>query len=83
MTKFYLVTSSGGDGSYCLEWVTDENVIRAMHKLADEGDETYATGDGLAVREIVWPDSASVSLEEWFKINKISVTTMEDLMEYR
>ena len=45
-----LVIINLGDGSNGIKWVIDEEVIELMEEMADEGDERYASGDGLQVR---------------------------------
>jgi hypothetical protein len=48
-----------------------------MEELADEGDEIYASGDGLQVRTLVFPDGFDV--DAWVKTNDLRVKTLEDL----
>lgn len=79
--KLFYVIGNGGDGSNFIKWVKDLEVVDKMQEFADDGDEAYASGDGLQVRGLVFPDG--FDLDTWIKTNHISITTMEDLMEYR
>ncbi len=70
------VIGNSGDGSNFIEWVTDEKVIQHMQNLADDGDEAYASGDGLQLRTLIF---ANQEMLDWFvKRNLISFTTMKD-----
>jgi hypothetical protein len=42
-------------------------VIDKMEELADDGDEQYASGDGLQVTEFIFPDD--FDLDAWLKVN--------------
>ncbi len=77
MSKIYMVITNSGDGSNGVQWVLDENVLEKMEALADDGDESYASGDGLQSRKLVFPDG--FDLEAWMKTNHLSLTTMEDM----
>lgn len=82
MTIFWMVIANNGDGSSSIKWVTDPVVLAKIEELANEGNEAFASGDGLDYRKLQWPDGASVTLQEWLVMNHISVTTMEDLEDY-
>ena len=71
----HFVITNSGDGSNGIHWVEDAAVMEKMQELADEGDERYASGDGLQVRELVFP--AGFDLRAWMKVNYIHPTTME------
>lgn len=75
--KIRFVITDNGDGSNSTHWVTDQDVIDRMEELADSGDGTYASGDGLQVTELRFP--AGFDLEAWCKVNYIKPTTLKDL----
>ena len=72
----YMVTADAGDGSNFTEWVLDQNVIDKMEQLANEGDEVYASGDGLQVITLIFKDQDM--LDYFIARNRIMVTTMEE-----
>lgn len=78
MTKVYMVITNSGDGSNGVQWVLDEAALERMQELADDGDEGYASGDGLQSRKLVFPDD--FDLTAWLKTNHLSLITMVDLM---
>ena len=80
MTKVHMVIVNCGDGSNSIDWVIDEAVIDRMQELADNGEETYASGDGLQVKTLNFPDSFDV--QAWLKTNYLSLTTMKDIENY-
>lgn len=71
------VITNNGDGSNSTRWVRDEKVLERMEELADDGDETYASGDGLQVKELTFPDG--FDLDAWVKLNRLYVVTLKDL----
>lgn len=77
MKTMNMVIINCGDGSNSIQWVTDPAIIDRMQERADDGDETYASGDGLQVRELKFPDD--FDLDAWMKLNHISLTTAEDM----
>ena len=77
MKTIYTVITSNGDGSSTIQWVVDPIVIDKMQELADDGNECYASGDGLQVRNLYFPDN--FDLDGWLKMNYIRVTTLEDI----
>ncbi len=76
MKTISMVITNSGDGSNGIHWVTDPAVLDKMEELADDGDESYASGDGLQVTELGFPDDFDMDL--WMKLNSIEVTTVED-----
>lgn len=76
MKTISMVITNSGDGSNAVRWVTDPAVLDKMQELADDGDEKYASGDGLQVTELGFPDDFNMDL--WMKLNSIEVTTVED-----
>lgn len=77
MAKIFMVITDSGDGSNGIHWVRDEDVLDKMEERADDGDEQYASGDGLQSTMLVFPDD--FDLEAWMKTNHITLTTMEDM----
>jgi len=75
MIKFVITNS--GDGSNSIRWVRDEAVLEKMQERADDGDETYASGDGLQVRKLVFPEGFDI--DGWMKMNHLRETTLEDM----
>lgn len=71
--KIYMVIANNGDGSNGIRWVQDEAVLDKMEELADDGDETYGSGDGLQTRKLVFPDG--FDLDAWIKLNNIRLAT--------
>ena len=72
----YLVITNNGDGSNGLQWIDDSKVLARMQKLADEGDETYGSGDGLQVKRLTFP--AEVNVTAWLASNGLYLTTWDD-----
>lgn len=71
------VICNSGDGSSYIRWVLDQDVLDLMEDLADEGDEAYASGDGLHVETIVFPDD--FDLDAWIKNNHIDLVNIKDI----
>jgi hypothetical protein len=76
MKTISMVITNSGDGSNGVRWVTDPDVLDIMEERADDGDETYASGDGLQVTGLGFPDD--FDMDRWMKLNCIKVTTVED-----
>ena len=55
MNTIYLVIANMGDGSSCIEYYCDPASIKFLESLANEGDDRYASGDGLLVKELNIP----------------------------
>lgn len=77
MQKITMVIKDNGDGSNGIQWVLDEAVLDKMQELADDGDECYASGDGLQTTELYFPEG--FDLQNWIKLNRIYLTTLEDM----
>jgi len=75
--ELHLVIKNCGDGSSTIQYVLDETVLARMEELADEGDEEYASGDGLQVKTLCFPPD--FDMEHFIASNKISVITLERL----
>ena len=75
----FVITNSG-DGSNGIHWVRDQDVLDRMEEMADNGCETYSSGDGLQVRSLVFPDG--FDLDEFVKTNHLNVVTLEDVDQY-
>ena len=71
--KIHMVITNSGDGSNSIRWVQDEAVLDKMQELADDGDETYASGDGLQTRTLKFPEG--FDLDAWLKLNHIRLST--------
>lgn len=69
MKKLYCVITDCGDGSNNLEWYSKSETIDKLQVKADQGDQSYASGDGLQVREFEFPDDFDV--EKWAKVNHL------------
>lgn len=77
MKTIYTVISDNGDGSASILWVLDEKVLDKMEELASDGDERYASGDGLQVNTLRFPEDFNLS--DWIAMNRIKIKTMEDM----
>ena len=73
----YMVITNSGDGSNSVQWVFDKAVLDRMEQLADDGDEGYASGDGLQDRKLTFPEGFDIPA--WSKLNYHNVVTLEDL----
>jgi hypothetical protein len=69
MKKLFCVIVDCGDGSNSFEWYSKSEIIDKIQELADKGEERYASGDGLQVREFVFPDDFDV--EKWAEVNHL------------
>lgn len=67
MQTIYVVITNSGDGSNGLRVVKDADTLARLEELADDGDETYASGDGLQARKLRFPDDFDV--DAWVKLN--------------
>ncbi len=76
MKTISMVITNSGDGSNGIRWVTDPAVLEIMQELADDGDERYASGDGLQERKLKFPDD--FDLDSWMVLNHIKVITLEE-----
>lgn len=79
MSHIYMVITNNGDGSNSIEWVTDDNVIDRMEDLADDGDERYASGDGLQVNTLLFPDGFDI--QAWIRMNSLNLTSIESMSD--
>lgn len=77
MTTLYMVITNGGDGSNGTHWVFDPAVIDRMEELADDGDESYASGGGLQCLNLIFPDDFDMAA--WMEQNYLSETTLADM----
>lgn len=77
--EIYFVITNSGDGSNGVDWVLDDEVLDEMEDMAGDGDERYASGDGLQVHTLRFPDG--FDLPDWLSANHITVTTMDDIRE--
>lgn len=77
MQTIWMVITNNGDGSNGVKIVKDQSILDKMRDLVDEGDESYASGDGLQDRELQFPDGFDV--DAWVKQNFWGYTTLEDM----
>lgn len=70
MNTVYLVVANSGDGSSHIEFYCDPSSITRLEELAADGDDQYATGDGLSVTELNIPlelDTFAAMQPKWFR----------------
>lgn len=79
MITIYNVITNGGDGSNGVQWVMNPKVLDRMEELAEEGDETYSSGEGLQLSTLLFPDT--FDLTSWLSLNNISLVTIEDMLD--
>lgn len=58
--KIYMVICNSGDGSNHIQILKSQAAVDRVNVLAEEGDEIYASGDGLQIRELNFPDEFAV-----------------------
>lgn len=73
----HMVITNGGDGSNGTQWVLDGAVLDRMEELVDDGDESYASGDGLQSKKLVFPEGFDIPA--WLKLNRLIVVTLADM----
>jgi len=78
MKSIYMIITNQGDGSNGIRIVKDKEVLDKMYDLATDGDEYYASGDGLQVRELTFPDDFDV--DTWVNHCFSWYTTKEDML---
>ncbi len=61
--KIYMVITNCGDGSNGIQILKTQAAVNRAHSLADEGYEQYASGDGLQITELKFPDE--FALDAW------------------
>jgi hypothetical protein len=77
MQTIWMIITNSGDGSNGISIVKDEAVMHKIRELADDGDEQYASGDGLQDRKLKFLDDFDV--DQWVNDNFYGYTTMSDL----
>lgn len=80
MPAIQMVITDNGDGSSGIHWVTDPAVIDKMEELADEGHEAFASGGGLQVQTLEFPEGFDI--DAFIKTNHLSITTLGDMEGY-
>ena len=75
--QIHFVITNGGDGSNGIQWVLDDAVLDKMEELVDDGDESYASGEGLQVRTLSFPEG--FDLANWLSANNIRITGLNDV----
>lgn len=58
--KIWLVITNCGDGSNGIEVLKTQQAIDKVQELANQGYEQYASGDGLQITELSFPDEFAV-----------------------
>lgn len=58
-----MVICNSGDGSNHVQIIKSQKAMDRVAQLADDGDERYASGDGLQVRELRFSDE--FALDAW------------------
>ncbi len=61
--KIYMITTNHGDGSNGIQILKTREALARVQELADEGRETYTSGDGLQCHELTFPDE--FALDAW------------------
>lgn len=61
--KVYMIICNSGDGSNHVQIVKTENAMRRLYEQAEAGEEQYASGDGLQVTELKFPDE--FAMDAW------------------
>lgn len=61
--KIYMVITNCGDGSNGIQILKTPAAVDRVQYLAEEGDEDYASGDGLQITELKFPDE--FALDAW------------------
>jgi hypothetical protein len=78
MQKITLIVCNSGDGSNHIQIVKSEKALEKVYELAENGDDRYASGDGLQTWELKFPDE--FALEAWVKMNFYGYSD-EDILE--
>lgn len=74
----YMVICNNGDGSNSVMWLHTKEAVKRVNDLADAGDEQYASGDGLQIKSVAFPDE--FALDAWVTEN-FHGWSDEDVME--
>lgn len=61
-----MVITNNGDGSNGIQILKPQEAIDRVQYLADEGYEQYASGDGLQIHELTFPDEFAVDTWVFF-----------------
>jgi hypothetical protein len=67
MQKIHLIITDNGDGSNSLLAIKTKEALAKAQAEADAGNPTYASEDGLQVRELEFPDEFAVNA--WVALN--------------
>lgn len=79
--EIHFVITNFGDGSNGVDWVLGDEVLDEMEDMAGDGDERYASGDGLQVTTLCFPGGFDTAA--WLSTNLITVTTLDDVRKSR
>ena len=77
--KIFMVIGNAGDGTNFIQMIKSQKALDLVQNRADEGDERYASGDGLQVRELKFPDE--FALDTWVAENFYGGYSDEELIE--
>ena len=58
-----MIITNAGDGSNGIQILKTQAALDRVQCLAEEGDEDYASGDGLQITELKFPDE--FALDAW------------------
>lgn len=61
--KIWMVITNSGDGTNGIQILKTQAAVDQVNLLAEEGDEDYASGDGLQITELKFPDE--FALDAW------------------
>lgn len=75
--RLWIVISDSGDGSNSLEFTLDKETLDDLIQQEEDGtlDDSYQSGDGLQIQELLVPDDATY---ESLGISKWSVLGLEE-----
>ena len=79
MHILYQVIGNAGDGSNFIDYFTDPLVSQKVDELASDGDERYASGDGLQERQLKFRTAEALS--DFVLLNNIALVTLGDFDE--
>ena len=80
MQKIYLIITNSGDGSNGLLFVKSEEALAKARAEADKGSEIYASGDGLQLKAMEFPDEFDV--DGWVEQNFYGYSDEEILEDF-
>lgn len=76
--RIWMIITNGGDGSNGLILIKSQAALEKVELLAEQGDEQFASGDGLQVRDLWFaPD---FDIDSWVEKNFYGYSD-EDILE--